>query len=118
LRHVDVHPIGYICEKPLRDNAVAKCSILSWQEIPSMVEARDASGTKKIQLSQRFQELIDLVAMRRGLAGTDQYLEEWRRGRPVEREGDAASVAKAIADEVEARFDEIRAKALAGPDAK
>jgi len=43
---------------------VAKCSVLSWQEIPSLVEARDASGTHKVQLSDRFQELIDMVLNR------------------------------------------------------
>ena len=81
-----------------------------------MVEARDGNGTHKVQLSSRFQELIDMAAMRRGLAGTDQYLEEWRRGRPVEREGDATTAAKGLADEIEAKFDEIRASAIAGAD--
>ncbi len=78
-----------------------------------MVEARDASGSHKVQLSSRFQELIDMLAMRRGLAGTDQYLEEWRRGRPVERQGDAISAATALAEEIEAKFDEIKAAAIA-----
>ncbi len=93
---------------------MAKCSILSWQDIPSMIEARDESGTHKIQLSPRFQELIDMVAMRRGLAGTDQYLEEWRRGRRVEKDGDAVSAAEALAEEIEAKYDEIHAAAIAG----
>jgi len=79
-----------------------------------MVEARDETGTHKIQLSDRFQELIDMVAMRRGLAGTDAYLEHWRRGRPVRRDGDVESVAKAMAEEIEAQYDEIRAAAIAG----
>jgi hypothetical protein len=47
---------------------VAKCSILSWQDIPSMVEARDESGSHKIQLSARFQELIDMIAKNGGVA--------------------------------------------------
>ena len=54
---------------------MAKYSILYWQEIPSVVEATDGAGTSKQQLSSRFQELIDLIAMKRGLAGTDAYLE-------------------------------------------
>ncbi|MEJ8573165.1 virulence factor [Microbaculum marinum] len=87
---------------------------MSWQDIPSLVEARDASGTHKIQLSDRFQELIDMVAMRRGLAGTDEYLEAWRKSRPAEREGSAAEAAQSLAAEIETRYDEIRAAALAG----
>lgn len=92
---------------------MAKCSVLSWQEIPSLVEARDASGSHKIQLSDRFQELIDMVAMRKGMAGTDQYLEAWRRGRGKERDGDAHSAAEALAAEIEAQYDQIRATVIA-----
>jgi hypothetical protein len=53
-----------------------------------------------------------MMAMRRGLAGSDKYLEEWRRGRPVKREGDAITVAEALAEEIEAKYDEIRAAAI------
>ena len=82
-----------------------------------MVEARDENGTHKIQLSARFQELIDMVAMRNGLAGTDQYLDEWRRGRGVQKDGDALTAAQALAGEIEAKYNEIRAAAIAGPGA-
>lgn len=92
---------------------MAKLSILFWQEIPSLVEARDASGRHKVELSARFQELIDMAAMRRGLAGTDEYLAAWRRESQPAREGDARSLAEAVAAETEARFPQIRAELLA-----
>jgi hypothetical protein len=66
----------------------------------------------KIQLSDRFQELIDMVAMRRGLDGTDTYLMEWRKDPPVERPGTAEEAAKALCAEIEARFETIRAEAI------
>jgi hypothetical protein len=91
----------------------SRLTILYWQDIPSVVEARDASGAHKIELSTRFQELIDHVAMRKKLAGTDAYLEHWRKGRPARRDGDAQSVAQATADEIEARFEQIRGEELA-----
>jgi hypothetical protein len=91
---------------------VAKVQILRWQEIPSMVEARDESGAKKVQLSDKFQALIDEAAMRRKLAGTDAYLEEWNKSKVEERDGAAADVVKQVADEIEARFIEIRDAAL------
>jgi hypothetical protein len=91
---------------------VAKVQILRWQEIPSMVEARDEGGAKKIQLSEKFQALIDEAAMRRKLAGTDAYLEEWNKSKPEERDGAAADVVKQVADEIESRFIEIRDAAL------
>ena len=42
---------------------MARVQILRWQEIPSLVEARDSDGVKKIQLSDKFQALIDEAAM-------------------------------------------------------
>ena len=92
---------------------MAKVTILYWQEIPSVVEARDRSGRHKIELSQRFQELIDLVAMKKKLAGTDEYLVQWRKGRPEEHEGEAEAVAKAVAEGLESRYEVIRAEEIA-----
>ncbi|MFZ5556492.1 MAG: virulence factor [Pseudomonadota bacterium] len=92
---------------------MARVQILYWQEIPSLVEARGGGKTHKEQLSQRFQELIDLVAMKRKLAGTDGYLEQWNKGEATERDGEPKDAALAVAQELEARFDEIRREALA-----
>lgn len=87
---------------------MANYRVLYWHRIPSVVEARDDQGKKhKEQLSSRFQELIDSIAMRQKLVGTDAYLEGWRRGRPRERDGRAEDVAKAVAAELEATFDEV-----------
>ena len=91
---------------------MATYQILYWQEIPSLVEARDQNGVKKIQLDQKFQGLIDEVAMRRKFAGTDAYLMEWNKGPKTEARGDAESVSRSVADEIEGRFVEIRNKAL------
>ena len=87
---------------------MAKVQILRWQEIPSVVEVRDGSEVKKIQLSDKFQALIDEAAMRRKLAGTDAYLEEWNKSAVEERDGDAATVVQKVADELEERFADIR----------
>ncbi len=91
---------------------MAKYSILYWQGIPSVVEAQDENGVHKLQVDRKFQELIDAVAMRKGLAGTDAYLDEWRRGKRVAREGTAEAVARAVKAELEAEFRTIRAAAL------
>ena len=39
---------------------MATYQILYWQEIPSLIEARDDGGVKKIQLNSKFQALIIL----------------------------------------------------------
>tara|TARA_B100000315_G_scaffold252121_1_gene288217 strand:+ start:61 stop:348 length:288 start_codon:yes stop_codon:yes gene_type:complete len=92
---------------------MAQYEILYWQDLPSLVEATDDNGSHKIQLSERFQALIDHVAMEKGLAGTDAYLEEWRRGEPQQRDGTAQEIAQAVADEMEAKFKELLAAATA-----
>ena len=91
---------------------MAKYSVLYWQDIPSVVEAKDENGVHKLQLDRKFQELVDVVAMRMGLAGTDAYLEQWRRGKRAARDGSAEAVANAVKAELEAEFGAIRASAL------
>jgi hypothetical protein len=88
---------------------MAKYTVLNWQDLPSLVEATDEEGTHKIQLSQRFQALIDHVAMESGLMGSDAYLDAWNKTESKEREGTAEDVAKAVVEEVEARFSDIMA---------
>lgn len=93
---------------------MAKITILRWQEIPSVVEASDPTTKHKVQLSQRFQELIDLVAMRRGLDGSDAYLMEWQKTKLPDRNEAAETAVNIAAAEIEDRYDEIKAAALAG----
>jgi|TARA_B110000444_G_C18430583_1_gene406621 hypothetical protein len=88
---------------------MAKFTILNWQDLPSLVEATDEDGSHKIQLSQRFQALIDHVAMESGLMGSDAYLDAWNKTNVKEREGTAEEVAKLVVEEVEAQFEDIMA---------
>jgi hypothetical protein len=93
---------------------MADYTITYWQDIPAMVEAREGRTRAKIQLSDRFQVLIDAVAMKKGLIGTDAYIEEWRRGGRQSRDGTAGEVAEAVAAELEAEYDAVKAAAMAG----
>ena len=43
---------------------MARYRIVHWKDIPSLVEAADADRTVRHQLSQKFQDLIDALAMR------------------------------------------------------
>ena len=94
---------------------MASYHIIAWKNVPAMVEARDASETVTCQLSDRFQQLIDSVAMRLGLQDQDAYLDLWSRGDAQERAGGAAEVADAVAAELEARFSEFIADAFGPP---
>lgn len=86
--------------------------ITYWKDIPSQVEAFDGAERIRRLLSDRFQELIDAAAMQQGLFGTDSYLESWRAGPVLAREGTPREVAEAVAAEIEATFEDIRAGAL------
>jgi len=93
---------------------VATYQIIAWKDVPAMVEARDESETVTRQLSDRFQQLIDSVAMQLGLHD-DVYLGLWARGDAQERPGSASEVAEAIVAELEARFPEIISRAFRRP---
>ena len=45
---------------------MASYQIVAWKGIPASVEARDAQETVTVALSERFQMLIDSVAMQLG----------------------------------------------------
>ena len=94
---------------------MATYQIIAWKDVPSMIEARDDAGTVTRPLSDRFQQLIDSVAMRLGIEDQDAYLDLWARGDVQERPGSATEVAEAVAAEIEARFPEIISRAFRQP---
>ena len=94
---------------------MATYQIVTWKGIPASVEARDEAHTVTVALSERFQMLIDSVAMQLGLHESDAYIELWTRESPQEREGDARAVAEAVAAELEERFPTFIGSAFARP---
>jgi hypothetical protein len=93
---------------------MATYRVTYWQEIPSQVDAKDANGkTHKRLLSQRFQELIDIIAVKRKLDSSDDYIGQWNKGDKTDREGSAEEVTAAVVADFEARYDAIRAEAIA-----
>jgi len=91
---------------------VARYRIVHWKEIPSLVEAFEGDQVVRLPLSQRFQDLIDAVAMREGATETDAYLEGWGQGPELDRSGDPSTVAQAVAAEIEERFAELVARSF------
>ena len=72
---------------------MASYRITYWHEIPSQVDVQGEDGEWRPQpLGPRFQELIDIVATRRGLFGTDDYLGGWQRGEVATAPGTAGEV--------------------------
>jgi Virulence factor len=91
---------------------VARWEIVAWRDIPAMVEVRDEDEQVSLQLSEKFQSLIDSVAVQLGLQEEAAYLEQWARLPGGERPGSARAVGEAVAAELEARFPEYIARAF------
>jgi|SRR3990170_21532 len=94
---------------------MASYQILYWKEIPSLVEAVEGTESVRVPLSPRFQELIDAVAMLEGLSESEAYLEHWRKGPRLAREGTPNDVARGVAAELEAEFPRLRARYVQAP---
>ena len=86
---------------------MATYRVVFWKSIPSLVEAQEGGRTARVPLSQRFQDLIDAVAMRQGVTEAEAYLQGWQQGPTSDRPGPAERVAEAIAAELEASFEEV-----------
>ena len=87
-------------------------TIVYWRDIPAQViVGRGRKGAKR-QLAERFEQAIDRAAMKSGLAGTDDYLSEWRKVQTSTIEGDAVAIAEAEAERLEAEYDHELVKTL------
>ncbi len=94
---------------------MATYQIVAWKGIPAVVEACDGTETVTRELSDRFQALIDSVAMQLGLQESEAYLEQWTRGAVEERPGTAREVADTLVAELEGRFLEFIGRAFGRP---
>ena len=94
---------------------MARYRIIQWRDLPSMVEATDGDQTVRVPLSQRFQDLIDAIAMREGATESEAYLEGWAPGPETERPGDPEVVARQVAAELEEGFQVLVTRRMLGP---
>jgi hypothetical protein len=86
---------------------MTKYRIFYWKHIPSSIVVQGDGKTVKKQLSQKIQNAIDAYAMATGLAGTDDYAAQYKRGEWIEREGDPEVVADTLLAELETEFAKI-----------
>ena len=91
---------------------MTKIFILFWQDIPTVIEARDATGIEKVELSKRFSELVDLIAMKKGLVGTDDYLQNWKKKKFPNTEKTAKQIVLELSKHFESKYDDIKLKSL------
>jgi hypothetical protein len=81
--------------------------ITYWRHIPSLITVSADGQETKIELPPRFQAAIDAYAMAAGLTGSDEYMEQWKRGPWIERDGTPDAVGRAVLAELEIEFARI-----------
>jgi hypothetical protein len=87
---------------------MAGVTVLYWRDIPAQVNAKAGRKTAKRQLPERFQVAIDMAAMRSRAHEAGSYLEEWRRGDPVECGNDLEKEVVQAATQIESDYDDAR----------
>ena len=88
--------------------------IVYWRDMPAQVIIKEGRKTAKRQLPERFEQAIDMAAMRADKRDTDAYLAEWRKSDPAPVEGeDFEALAEAAAKQLEAEFPQDRLVQLA-----
>ncbi len=90
---------------------MAQVTIVYWRDMPAQVIVKAGRSKESRKLDERFEQAIDMAAMRSGASETDAYLEEWRR-EITEVDGDLAAIADETRTRLETEFDQERLKAL------
>jgi hypothetical protein len=97
----------------METHTMAQLIVVYWRDIPAQVIAKKGRRDQvKIVLDERFEKAIDRAAMRGGARSTDDYLADWRKADPVEVSDDLEAEARAVADKLEAEYDDARLKVL------
>jgi hypothetical protein len=91
---------------------MANLVVTYWRDIPSQVSVKAGRKEEKRMLADRFQEAIDMAAMRGGASDTDAYLNDWRRAEPVAVSDDLAAEADKAKAALEAAYDREKLKTL------
>ena len=87
-------------------------TIVYWRDIPAQVIVKQGRKAAKRELSARFQEAIDMAAMRAKAIGTDDYLNGWRRSDGAECSDDLEAEADTLVARIVTEYDDARIDAL------
>ena len=91
---------------------MAEVTIVYWRDIPAQIIVKKGRKAERRELPERFIQAIDRSAMKAGLADSDGYLAEWRKGPPTSCGDDLVAEADKATAEIEKRYDLQRLKIL------
>lgn len=84
---------------------MADYQILYWRDIPAQVRVYDGRKPLARELPPRFQVTIDRIAMQQGLAGSDEYLDQWQWSARQQRDGEPAALLDELVQELVDQYD-------------
>ena len=88
--------------------------VVYWRDMPAQVIIKEGRKTAKRQLPERFEQAIDMAAMKADKRDTDAYLAEWRKSAPESIAGDDfEALAEAEAKKLDTDYPQERLVALA-----
>ena len=95
---------------------MAQIFVIYWRDIPAQVIAEKGRGRNRKQakreLHKRFALAIDEAAMRFGVDKSDDYLEDWRRGKAVSCTDALEVEAETLANQIEHIFNATKLRNL------
>ena len=91
---------------------MAEAPIVSGRDTPAQVNVKRGRQAERRELPERFIQAIDRSAMKAGLADSDGYLAEWRKGPPAPCGDDLVAEADKATAEIEKRYDLQKLKIL------
>jgi len=84
---------------------MAVYQVLYWKDIPAQVRVSlEDRRSKSRQMPERFQQEIDSIAMREGLLGSDEYMQQWRWSEKRERDLPAEELLEVVVRELEEEY--------------
>ena len=106
--------MGYspLLNRGIRLPTMANLIITYWRDIPSAVSVKIGRKEEKRMLAERFQEAIDMAAMRGDATDTDSYLADWRRADAIPVGDDLLAEVEKAKSDIEAAYDKERLKTL------
>lgn len=95
---------------------MADVTIVYWRDMPAQVIVGKGRRGTKLPLPERFEQAIDRAAMKSGAAGSDAYIEGFRKAAAYPIDGEDADVAAAEVARIDAEYDTARIKTLIDND--
>jgi len=95
---------------------MANVTIVYWRDMPAQIIVGKGRRGVKRPLPERFEQAIDRAAMKSGAAGSDAYLDGFRKAEPYVVDGADEAVADAEVARIDEDYDQDRLKALIAND--